>query len=228
MNLARLVERNAKTYGDRPALSLGDRLVETHASLALRCQAVAAHLRLNLRLTPGDKVALAMANVPDIWPALFGIWWAGLTAVPMNEKLHAKEFDWILKDSGARACFASPGLAEPIASVFDAGQVIAEAGFPEADFPVVPTFAGDKGLAVLHLGNHGAAKGRDTQPSQSNDDDPFVFLRHRPCRAWRLHPPRGARHSWLWNVGSGSHRWRGGKRISRKCRIRPPRNSGAE
>jgi acyl-CoA synthetase (AMP-forming)/AMP-acid ligase II len=41
---------------------------------------------------------------------LFAIWHAGLTAVPMNAKLHAKEFAYILENSGAKACFATPDL----------------------------------------------------------------------------------------------------------------------
>ena len=32
-------------------------------------------------------------------------------AVPMNAKLHAKEFAFILDNSGARLCFVTPDLA---------------------------------------------------------------------------------------------------------------------
>jgi long-chain acyl-CoA synthetase len=47
---------------------------------------------------------------------LFACWHAGLTAVPMNAKLHAKEFAYILENSGAKVCFVSPDLAPAIPS----------------------------------------------------------------------------------------------------------------
>jgi acyl-CoA synthetase (AMP-forming)/AMP-acid ligase II len=56
-------------------------------------------------LKPGDRVALAMKNCPQYWELLFACWHAGLTAVPMNAKLHAKEFAYIIENCGARACF---------------------------------------------------------------------------------------------------------------------------
>ena len=43
------------------------------------------------------------------------IWHAGLCAVPMNAKLHAKEFAFILENSGAKLCFVTPDLADTIA-----------------------------------------------------------------------------------------------------------------
>ena len=36
-------------------------------------------------------------------------------AVPMNAKLHAKEFAFILENSGAKLCFVTPDLCETIA-----------------------------------------------------------------------------------------------------------------
>ncbi|HEY1245568.1 MAG TPA: AMP-binding protein, partial [Hyphomicrobiaceae bacterium] len=67
-------------------------------------------------LKPGERVALAMENAPELLPALYGIWRAGLSAVPMNSKLHAKEIAWILADSEARLCFATPKLGEALST----------------------------------------------------------------------------------------------------------------
>jgi len=70
------------------------------------------------RLQPGDRVALAMKNCPEYWEVLFACWHAGLCAVPMNAKLHAKEFEYILGDSEARLCFVTPDLKTSL-SFFD-------------------------------------------------------------------------------------------------------------
>jgi long-chain acyl-CoA synthetase len=39
-------------------------------------------------LQAGDRVALFMANCPQYLELLYGIWHAGLVAVPINHKLH--------------------------------------------------------------------------------------------------------------------------------------------
>jgi len=65
-------------------------------------------------LKAGDRVALAMKNCPQYWEMLFACWHAGLTAVPMNAKLHAKEFEYIVENCGAKACFFDPKEFEDI------------------------------------------------------------------------------------------------------------------
>ncbi len=62
-------------------------------------------MRSKFNLKPGDRVALAMKNCPEYWELLFACWHAGLAAVPMNAKLHAKEFEYIVGNCGAKACF---------------------------------------------------------------------------------------------------------------------------
>ena len=57
------------------------------------------------QLKPGDRIALGMKNCPEYWEALFACWHAGLVAVPMNAKLHAKEFEYIVENCGAKVCF---------------------------------------------------------------------------------------------------------------------------
>ena len=45
---------------------------------------------------------------------MFGVWHAGLAAVPANAKLHGRELGYILQHSGARVCFASSELVGSI------------------------------------------------------------------------------------------------------------------
>jgi len=78
----------------------------SYADLAARAAAVAGSLRAEL--APGDRVAIAMKNHPEYLAALYGIWWAGLVAVPVNAKLHAKEVDFIVADAGARRVIRAP------------------------------------------------------------------------------------------------------------------------
>src|SRR5262249_2416331 len=50
-----------------------------------------------------------MKNSPEYLEALYAIWWAGLAAVPVNAKLHAKELAFIAEDSGAALVLEAPG-----------------------------------------------------------------------------------------------------------------------
>src|SRR5262249_2348891 len=60
-------------------------------------------------------VAIVARNCVEYLELLYGIWHAGAAAVPVNAKLHAAEIAFILEHSGARVCFASPGLDSEIA-----------------------------------------------------------------------------------------------------------------
>src|SRR5512145_2003212 len=57
-----------------------------------------------------------MENCLEYLPLLFGIWRAGLAAVPMNSKLHAREMAWIAADSAAKLCIATPKLADGLSA----------------------------------------------------------------------------------------------------------------
>ncbi|MDH5556714.1 MAG: AMP-binding protein [Alphaproteobacteria bacterium] len=111
MNLALLLDRAGRSFADRPAIALGERIVCDYRSLAGRVAVLAANLRGRLGLSPGDRVALVMKNCPDYVELMFACWQAGLTAVPVNAKLAAAEFQYILDHSGARVCFVTSDLA---------------------------------------------------------------------------------------------------------------------
>ena len=104
MHLSRLFERSAQMYADRPALAQGTDAAQDYRALAQRVRVLAAHLRVGLGLSAGDRVCLAMKNSVEYAEAMLAIWQAGLCAVPVNSKLHPAEVLYILQDSGARLC----------------------------------------------------------------------------------------------------------------------------
>jgi long-chain acyl-CoA synthetase len=57
-------------------------------------------------IEPGDRVAL-MSQTRYEWTLIdYAIWIAGAVTVPVYETSSAEQAEWILSDSGARACFA--------------------------------------------------------------------------------------------------------------------------
>ena len=108
MNIAQLLLQSARRLPDRPALAVGGHATASYADLAGRVASLSSGLTSKFNLQPGDRVALAMKNCPQYWELLFACWYAGLAAVPMNAKLHAKEFEYIIGNCGAKAALFDP------------------------------------------------------------------------------------------------------------------------
>ncbi|MFQ5912769.1 MAG: long-chain fatty acid--CoA ligase [Nitrospinota bacterium] len=119
MNMAAYLVRSARCFGPRPAISVGANLFCTYAELARRAATLAGGLRDRLGLAPGDRVALTMKNCPEFVEVLYAVWHAGLCAVPVNAKLHPREFEFILENAGARVCFSTPDLMEAVGRLQD-------------------------------------------------------------------------------------------------------------
>ncbi len=111
MNIARLLEMSATIFADRPAAVVGRSTRLTYAHLEDRVSRLAGTLRSRFALAHGDRIALAMSNCPEFLEVLFGGLHGGLSVVPMNAKLHLREFAYMLENSGARLCFATPDIA---------------------------------------------------------------------------------------------------------------------
>ena len=173
MNLALWLYRAGLSHPSLPAAASGTRVVATYGELAARAARLAGALRDRLRLSPGDRVAIAAKNSPDYLALLYGIWHAGLAAVPANAKLHGAELGYILEQSGARVCFASPGIDSEIAPhapkslerLITIGSAEYEALFAADPIAVVPRARRRSRLAVLHLRHHRAAEGRHAHAS---------------------------------------------------------------
>ncbi len=124
MNLSQLLLRTARTAPQAPALALGTRVVADYGGLARRASVLAGALRGRFGLAPGARVALIMRNCPQFVELLYGCWFAGIGAVPVNAKLHPREFHYILADSGARLVFATARLAETLGRLSDLPELM--------------------------------------------------------------------------------------------------------
>jgi long-chain acyl-CoA synthetase len=153
MNMARTLEITARRLGGNAAVSMA----ATHwsyADLAHRVSATAGALRKNARLEPGARVAIAMENTPEFFQVLYASWHAGLCAVPMNAKLHPREFAYILDNCGASLCIATPALCAGIAAELGARpglELIA------TDSPAFAAFADSPATAPVELAPHDPA-----------------------------------------------------------------------
>jgi len=114
MNLAHLLLRSARWLPDKPAIAVGEQPLLTYGELASRVSRLSALLQK--RFKKGTRVALAMKNCPEYFEVLFACWHAGMVAVPMNAKLHTREFAYILEHSGAKLCFTSADLESTVHS----------------------------------------------------------------------------------------------------------------
>jgi len=119
VNVAAWLARNGRSFATTPAIATGRAVYATYRDWAARAAAIAGALQREALSHPGERVAIVMDNRPDYLEALFGIWHAGLVAVPINAKLHREEFRYILGHSGARLVFTSPDLAETVAPLAD-------------------------------------------------------------------------------------------------------------
>ena len=112
LGLAQIARR---TPGNRALLWDGGEL--SYAGFEDQVARIAGALRDRHGLKPGDRVGMAMENGPEFLPVLYGIWRAGMTAIPMNAKLHPRELSWILENARAGLCVASPKQAAGLGGV---------------------------------------------------------------------------------------------------------------
>ncbi len=130
MNPAEWLARTATRTPDAPALFLGTRVLASYAAFARRAACIGAALR-DRGIGPGDRVAIFLPNSPDYLPILYGIWFAGAVAVPVNAKLHPREAAWIITHATARLAFLK-----------DAAAIRAAGDMPDGISAVTPGTAG--------------------------------------------------------------------------------------
>src|SRR4030088_60218 len=115
MNVAEWLAATARLRPEAPALLTGFDLDADYATFARRAAAIGIALSREYDIQPGDRVALFATNCTQYLECLYGIWWIGATAIPINAKLHGREAAWICSDAGAKLTFVSDDTIEALA-----------------------------------------------------------------------------------------------------------------
>ncbi|HEX2295606.1 MAG TPA: long-chain fatty acid--CoA ligase [Actinomycetota bacterium] len=162
MNVAELLERSAGAYPDKPALITSGGETLTFAELNERAGSAAA-AAVAAGISAGDRVGLAMGNVPAFVYTYFGILRVGGVVVPLNPTLTVPEVRRVLADAGAAlVAGVSPAGEAARAAAEEAGIRYADAlGWSQAGPGPDVHPAGDDDLAVLAYtsGTTGEPKG---------------------------------------------------------------------
>jgi len=114
MNVAEWLAASARLRPDAPALLTGFDLDADYRTFARRSAAIGAGLSRDHGIAPGDRVALFATNCTQYLECLYGIWWMGGVAIPINAKLHGREAAWICSDAGAKLAFVSDDTVEAL------------------------------------------------------------------------------------------------------------------
>jgi len=105
MNLSMLLTKTARRLPDKTALIHGPKQL-TYGQFNVRANRMANALG-KLGIRPGDNVAILLYNTPEFYETLFACFKAGCGTVPINFRLHPKEFAFIINHSRAKAVILS-------------------------------------------------------------------------------------------------------------------------
>jgi long-chain acyl-CoA synthetase len=114
MNVAEWLAATARMRPAAPALLTGFDLDADYKTFARRAAAIGAGLSRQYGIAPGDRIALFATNCTQYLECLYGIWWIGAVAIPINAKLHGREAAWIMSDAGAKLAFVSDDTVEAL------------------------------------------------------------------------------------------------------------------
>lgn len=115
MNIAQNIERATRHFPDAPAIYFEGQTI-TYRALSEAVDRAAYGLAA-LGVTPGDRVALFLPNIPAFPIAYLATVRLGAVAVSVNSMLTTGELRYVLSDAGARALFTTADLlpaAEPL------------------------------------------------------------------------------------------------------------------
>ncbi len=117
MNVGTLLTKSALTHPDKLAVAYGSRKM-TYAQFNARVNRLANALK-RLGVRKGDNVALLQYNYPQTLESLFACFKAGYGSVPINFRLHPKEFAFIIDHSESAAVILSQEFNGPILDIRD-------------------------------------------------------------------------------------------------------------
>jgi 2-aminobenzoate-CoA ligase len=169
-----LVDRMiAAGYADKPAVRNRE-INWTYVQLRDKIDRIAAVLRDDLKLVPGNRVLLRGANHPMMAACVLAVWKAGCVAVPTMPLLRAKELSVIIDKAQVSVALCAAGLKEEIVLAKDVAPVLQRIvyfnddapdsldqlmTFKSGEFEAVDTSAEDVCLIGFTSGTTGKPKG---------------------------------------------------------------------
>ena len=115
MNVALMLSRSASITPSAPALALGQELLLDYAGLWQRVTMLSEGL--SQLAEPGDRIVLAMKNLPDYLVLMFAALHRGLVLVPVNSALQVREIEHCIADSAAVLCFTDADHADALSAL---------------------------------------------------------------------------------------------------------------
>ena len=168
----RFLQRSEDVWAERPAVRDGAR-AWTYAEHGERVRRAAGALRDELGIAEGDRVAILLPNVAAALELHYAVPGARGVLVPLNTRLAAGDYAYILDHAERARVVAHPGRREVLEDAlermegdrprviwsgdeYEALLAAARAGRPRA-----PRGRACAALDQLHVGDHRAAEGRD-------------------------------------------------------------------
>ena len=117
MNISQFLTKSARTFPNNLAIAYGTRKL-SYAEFNYRVNRLANAL-YKQGIRQGDNVAVLMHNCPEMLESMFAGFKAGCGVIPINFRLHPKEYAFIIKHSEAKAVIVSPEFNEEIIKICD-------------------------------------------------------------------------------------------------------------
>jgi fatty-acyl-CoA synthase len=114
-NFSAILDRNLERWPDREVIAFGGRRLDNR-TLFDRVNALARGL-MELGIGRGDVVAILLYNCPEFLEATFAINRLGAVWLPLNYRLAAAEWQYILGHSGAKAIVSEAEFMSPIDAI---------------------------------------------------------------------------------------------------------------
>ena len=135
MNIGQLLTKSARTFPEKPRNCIRIKGIGRMPNLT-REPTVWANGLNKLGVQQGDNVAVLMYNCPEMLESMFACFKAGCGTIPINFRLHPREFAFIINHSEAKVVIISPEFSEAIIDIRDdIPQVSCIISVPEAQEP---------------------------------------------------------------------------------------------
>jgi long-chain acyl-CoA synthetase len=166
VSLGRRAEQLLDRFGDHQTLSYEGRWYSS-TELSGRAQRAARGL-VDLKVQPGDRVVIMMANCPEVGIAYGALWRAGAVPTPVLFLLSEQELEHVIQDSGAVAVITTPEFLPkvraaaptlPVVVVGEGGDVSWEELEANEPLPLVDRDPLDLAALLYTGGTTGRSKG---------------------------------------------------------------------